>query len=77
MAGIVYIVVYVKMEANVIRVMDIVFVCRDLLVVDVNPCVHKARSDICVYKSVNVELTIFVILEQVIREKKIKWNEPS
>ena len=69
MAGIVYIVVYVKMEANVIRVMDIVFVCRDLLVVDVNPCVHKARSDICVYKSVNVELTIFVILEQVITEK--------
>jgi hypothetical protein len=65
MVVIVYIDVYVKMEENVILVMDIVFVYLDLQVIDVNHCVHKVHLDICVYKNVNVEMIMFVIHEQV------------
>jgi hypothetical protein len=65
MVEIVYIDVYVKMEENVIRVMDIVFVYRVLQEIDANLYVHKVHLDICVYKNVNVVLIMFVIHEQV------------
>lgn len=65
MVEIVFIDVCVKMEENVIREMDIVFVWRVLPEIDVNQCVLKEHLDICVYKDVNVELRVFVIHEQV------------
>ena len=65
MVEIVFIDVRVKMEENVIREMDIVFVWRGLREIDVNQCVLKVHLDICVYKDVNVDLRVFVIHEQV------------
>jgi hypothetical protein len=69
MVAIVYIDVHVKMEENVILVMDIAFVYLVLQVIDVIHYVHKVHLDICVCKNVIVEMIIFVILERVENEK--------
>jgi hypothetical protein len=69
MVAIVYIDVHVKMEENVILVMDIAFVYLVSQVIDVIHYVHKVHMDICVCKNVIVEMIIFVILERVENEK--------
>lgn len=65
MVVIVNIDVLVKMEANAMQMMDIVFVCQVIRAVDVNCYVHREHTVICVYKNVNVEVIMFVIREQV------------
>ena len=57
--------VRVKTEANVIHVMVIVFVRWVLREIDVNRRVHKEHLVTCVYRIVNVETMLIVILERV------------